>query len=263
MRFFVPRFPLLFVMGKGMKNIIIYLALAMSVIVFLPDCPAGAGGFTADTVGKVLRATVTIYVYDETGKQVAQGSGFFFKEYGHLITNYHVLGKAFAARVKTFDGREFNVESIVAEDKRDDVVEALVDMVYGSAPYLIPAAASPGPGDPLLVAGSPLGVARVTSRGKVIQIAVIPELGKCIVHDAHAAHGSSGGPVVNPEGEVIGMETAGLVGRPNVDFAIPVERFSGLTSCYRELETLKALRRSNAASGVEVKSSNIHSSNIQ
>ena len=149
------------------------------------------------------------------------------------------------------------------EEKRDDVVEALVDMVYGSAPYLIPAAASPAPGDPLLVAGSPLGVARVTSRGKVIQIAVIPELGKCIVHDAHATHGSSGGPVVNPEGEVIGMETAGLVGRPNVDFAIPVERFSGLTSCYRQLETLEALRRSNAASGVEVKSSNIRSSNIQ
>ena len=144
------------------------------------------------------------------------------------------------ARVKTFDGRQFDVESIVAEDKQDDVVEALVDMPYGSAPYLEPAPVPARAGDPLMVSGSPLGVVSVTSRGKVLDIAFIPGLGKCIVHDAHATRGSSGSPVVNAEGEVIGIETAGLIGRPNVDFAIPVERFSGFTSCYRELESSKA-----------------------
>ncbi|MDR3566438.1 MAG: S1C family serine protease [Syntrophobacteraceae bacterium] len=222
------------------KIILIHVALAACAIVFLLHDSGMSAGWTAQTVRRVQRATVTVYVFDVTGKPVGQGSGFFFREYGHLITNYHVLGRASAARVKTFDGSVFNVKSIIARDKRDDVLEALVDMPYGSAPYLVPSGPSPRPGDPLLVTGSPLGVARVVSTGRVIEIAPIPELGKCIVHDARAARGSSGGPVVNQAGEVIGMETAGLVGRPNIDFAIPVERFSGFTSCYRELQTIEA-----------------------
>ncbi len=225
-----------------MKHIIVCFALAVSIVVFLSACPAVGGGWTATTIGNVQRATVTVYVFDETGKLVAQGSGFFFREYGHLVTNYHVLGRALAAIVKTFDGKQFNVASIVAEDKRDDIVEAVVDIPYGSAPYLVPSAVPPVTGDPVMVAGSPLGVARVTSTGRVTGIAEIPGLGKCIVHDATSSHGSSGGAVVNAAGEVIGMETAGLVGRPNVDFAIPVDRFSGLTSCYRELETVQTLK---------------------
>lgn len=236
-----------------MKIILIYLTLAVSVIFPLLSCSAG----TADTLGKVRRATVTVYVYDRAGKQVAQGSGFFFKEYRHLITNYHVLGRASAARVKTYDGRLFDVESIIARDRRDDLVEALVDMPWGAVPYLVPAAAPPRVGAPLMVSGSPRGVAGVTTAGTVIEIARIPGLGKCIVHDARAAHGSSGGPVVNGAGQVIGIETAGLIGRPNVDFAIPVERFSGLTSCYRELESLETPRTSNASAGDESQPANI------
>lgn len=215
-----------------MKKFLIYLALA----VLLSGAPALAGVWAPETVGKVRRAAVTVYVFDETGKQVGQGSGFFFESYGHLITNYHVLGKASAARVKIFDGRLFAVEAIDAEDKRDDIVEAVVDMPYGAAPYLVPAAALPVPGAPLMVSGSPLGVTGVTSTGKVMAIGEIPGLGQCIVHDARATHGSSGGPVVNVKGEVVGIERAGIVDRPNVDFAIPVNRLSDLTSCYRELK---------------------------
>ncbi|MGC8491158.1 MAG: trypsin-like peptidase domain-containing protein [Syntrophobacteraceae bacterium] len=225
-----------------MKRIFIYSVLA----VLLSGAPALAGVWAPEVVGKVRRAVVTIYVFDKTGKQVGQGSGFFFKSCGRLITNYHVLGKASAARVKIFDGRQFAVEAIDAEDKGDDVVEAVVDMPYGAAPCLVPAGALAAPGEPLMVAGSPLGVAGVTSTGKVMAIGEIHGLGKCIVHDARAMHGSSGGPVVNVKGEVIGIERAGIVGRPNVDFAIPVKRLSGLTSCYREL---KAPPSSNGSTG--------------
>ncbi len=226
----------------SMKKTLLYLALA----VLLSGTSALAGVWAPETVGKVRRAVVTVYVFDKTGKEVGQGSGFFYKSCGRLITNYHVLGKASAARVKIFDGRLFAVEAIDAEDKRDDVVEAIVDMPYGAAPCLVPDAALPAPGEPLLVAGSPLGAAGVTSTGKVLAVGEIPGLGKCIVHDARATHGSSGGPVVNVKGEVIGIERAGISGRPNVDFAIPVQRLSGLTSCYREL---KAPPASNGSTG--------------
>jgi putative serine protease PepD len=223
-----------------MNKTIIHLALAVFVFLFLPECRVRAGDWSADTVGKVQRATVTVYAFDKAGKHFNQGSGFFFEESGHLITNYHVLGRAASARVKAFDGREFTVKSIVAEDRRDDIVEAEVDLSGGPTPYLMRAEVSPRVGEPVMVVGSPLGMAGVTSEGKVLQVGEVEGLGECFAHDAGASHGSSGSPVVNPGGEVIGMETAGLTDRPGVNFAIPVKRFSGLTSSYRELETVKA-----------------------
>lgn len=223
-----------------MKTKLSYLALAVFVFFFLPQCRARAGDWSAEVVEKVQGATVTVYAFDKAGKHFNQGSGFFFEESGHLITNYHVLGRAASARVKTFDGGEFTVKSIVAEDPQGDIVEAEVDLPGGPTPYLMPAELPAGVGDPVMVVGSPLGVAGVTSKGKVLQVGEMEGVGECFAHDAGAAHGSSGSPVVNPGGEVIAMETAGLTDRPGVNFAIPVKRFSGLTSSYRELETVKA-----------------------
>ena len=133
-------------------------------------------GSTADLVKKVQPATVKISVYDNTGRVVSTGSGFLFKYHGHLITNYHVLGEALAAKVKTFDGAEFSIKAIVAADKDDDLVEAVADIPAGSASCLSPASAAPRPGDPVMVIGSPLGVEKVTSEGTVTSIQEVPGL---------------------------------------------------------------------------------------
>jgi hypothetical protein len=187
-------------------------------------------------VKTVQPATVKIYVFDQAGNPVAQGSGFFYQSYGHLITNYHVLGKAAKARVKTPDGREFNVQAVVAESEPDDLVEAVVDVSVGSVPYLTAAGTAPKAGDPVMVIGSPLGVDKVVSQGNVHSVMVIPKFGRGILHSAHSFPGSSGSPLVNDQGEVIGIETAAVPGRPDINFAIPVERFSGLSPNYRELQ---------------------------
>jgi len=223
-------------------------------------CPARADSGPSDLVKKVQSATVMIYVFDRTGKPICQGSGFFFKDYGHLITNYHVLGKAEAARAKTPDGREFNIKSILAEDQPDDLIEALADVSYGSAPYLIPAGAAPGVGDPVMVIGSPLGVDKVVSQGNVKAVMETSRLGRCIVHSAHSFPGSSGSPVVNAQGEVIGIETAGGVDNPNINFAVPVGRFSGLSPNFRELQTPS---NTQAQTGVEAQRTNTPSEDLR
>ena len=217
-----------------MKNFIIYyIVFPVLLFVILWSCPAKAD---IDSVVKTVQpATVKIYVFDQAGNPVAQGSGFFYQSYGHLITNYHVLGKAAKARVRTPDGREFNVQAVVAEDEPDDLVEAVVDVSVGSAPYLTAAGTAPKAGDPVMVIGSPLGVDKVVSQGNVHAVMVIPKFGRGILHSAHSFPGSSGSPLVNDQGEVIGIETAAVPGRPDINFAIPVERFSGLSPNYREL----------------------------
>jgi S1-C subfamily serine protease len=219
-----------------MKRIILCIGLGLAAFILPQAYPARAGIWSAATIDKVQRATVTIYILDEKGKPIAQGSGFFFREAGHVATNYHVLGKATAAVAKTYDGTLCKLQAILARDRRDDLIEAAVDPSCAPSVYLLPADTQPKAGDPLMVVGSPLNVAKVTSKGRILEIVDMPKLGKCIVHDARASHGSSGGPVVNPAGEVIGIETAGVVSRPDMDYAIPVERFSRMSGSYRELK---------------------------
>jgi hypothetical protein len=220
-----------------MKNLVRYVIFAVFSFAILWTGSAAADTDWADLVKKVQPSTVIIYVLDPTGKPVVQGSGFFFRYYGHLITNYHVLGKATTAKVRTPDGKEFKVKSILAEDEPDDLVEALVDVSYGSVPYLVAAGTAPAVGEPVMVIGSPMGVDKVTSQGNVHTTMEVSRLGRCIVHSAHSFPGSSGSPVVNAQGEVIGIETAALVGKPDINFAIPVDRFSGLSPNYRELQS--------------------------
>ncbi len=217
-----------------MKNLIIcWIVFPVFLFAIFWSCPAKAD---IDSVIKTVQpSTVKIYVFDQAGNAVAQGSGFFFRSYEHLITNYHVLGKAAMARVRTPDGREFNIKAVVAEDEADDLIEAVVDISSGSVPYLTAASTDPKVGEPVLVIGSPLGVDKVVSQGTVEALMAVPKFGRGIVHSAHSFPGSSGSPLVNAQGEVIGIETAAVQGRPNLNFAIPLERFSGLSPTYREL----------------------------
>ena len=243
-----------------MKNLIM-CCIVFPVLLFaiLWSCPAKAD-IGSELVKTVQPATVKIYVFDQAGNAVAQGSGFFFQSYGHLITNYHVLGKAAMARVRTPDGREFNVKSVVAEDEPDDLIEALADVSFGSVPYLTAANTAPKVGDPVMVIGSPLGVDKVVSQGNVDAVMAIPKYGRGIVHSAHSFPGSSGSPLVNAQGEVIGIETAAVSGRPNINFAIPVERFSGLSPTYRELSAAPSAKTPVRA---EVQGSNAHPEALQ
>ncbi len=241
-----------------MKKFDLCAAFLIALFLITGGRHAGAASSQNDIVRKVRPATVMIIVYDRTGNPVVQGSGFLFRSYGHVITNYHVLGRATMAKARTFDGREFNIKSIVAENADDDLIEAIVDVSSGTMPFLMPAGTVPKRGDSVMVIGSPLGVDKVVSQGTVHSIQEIAKYGKCIVHSAHSFHGSSGSPLVNDQGEVIGIESAGVEGRPDVSFAIPLERFSRMLPNFRELQATTSARatvettsrQENAQSGV-------------
>ncbi|MEN6437077.1 MAG: bifunctional trypsin-like peptidase domain-containing/SEL1-like repeat protein [Syntrophobacter sp.] len=210
--------------------------LAVIFFVCLPVfCPQIARGATDDLIKKVQPATVMVLVYDQNGNMLGQGSGFMLNTHGHLITNHHVLGKAATARVRTSDGREFKIKAIQAQAPGDDLIEAIVDVSSGSLPYLTTARTAPKPGDPVMVIGSPYGVGKVASEGTVTAIQEVPKYGRSIIHSAHSFPGSSGSPLVNAQGEVIGIATAAVMGKPDINLAVPAERFSGLAPNFRQL----------------------------
>jgi S1-C subfamily serine protease len=245
-----------------MKGPGIRAAVSVLLCVLLSSWPGMVNAKTDELVNRVQPSTVKVLVFDKTGKPVGQGSGFIFKSPGRLITNYHVLGKAGMAKVRTLDGREFYVKSIVAEDAVDDLVEAVVDITSGSIPYLSPASAAPVLNDPVMVIGSPLGVEKVVSQGTVIGIQEVPKYGKCILHSAHSFPGSSGSPLVNAQGEVIGIETAVVPGRPDMNLAIPFERFAGLRANFRELQVASGSATAVGKGNAEVRSNPINTNAV-
>ncbi len=202
--------------------------------------PPRAGADVDGIIKKVQPATVKITVFDRAGKPVATGSGFLFKSSGRIITNWHVLGNAAMAKARLNDGTECGIKAIVAEDRENDLVEAVIEIPSAGVRYLQPANTPSRQGDPVIVIGSPFGVEKAVSTGTFVGIQEVQKFGKCIVHSAHSFPGSSGSPLVNEQGDVIGIETAAVPGNPNINLAVPLERFASLSPNFRQLQALPA-----------------------
>jgi Tfp pilus assembly protein PilF len=177
-----------------------------------------------EIVKKIEPSTVVILTYDKDGKIIGQGSGFFISKEGDIITNRHVLAGAHRAEVKTTSGKVYPITLIVAEDKEADIIRASVNITKESVRPLSLSSSIPEVGERVAVIGSPLGLERTVSDGIVSAVREIPAFGKIYQITAPISPGSSGSPVVNMRGEVIGVATFQFVEGQNLNFAIPGER---------------------------------------
>ncbi len=172
---------------------------------------------------QVKPSVVTVMVYDYTGRLKHIGSGFFCNSSGDLVTNSHVLAKNSMARIKTRQGKTFAVGGIIHRDEKADVVQARTH-VHKKVPFLSPAKRRPSVGERIMVAGSPMGLEQTITEGIVSAWREIPGKGRVIQISAPISPGSSGGPVLNMKGEVVGIAAFQSVKGQNLNFAIPVDR---------------------------------------
>lgn len=172
-------------------------------------------------VKKIQPAVVTIITYDMDKKILSQGSGFFVDKRGYLITNYHVLKGAYTAEVKTSDGRKHPIKLVVAENKNVDLIKVLVDIPEESVQCLKVIKALPDVAEYILVVGSPMGLEQTVSEGIVSAVREIPNMARVLQISASISPGSSGSPVINMKGKVIGVATFYLVKGQNLNFAVP------------------------------------------
>jgi S1-C subfamily serine protease len=178
-------------------------------------------------IKKILPAVVTVVGFNLRRKIVRLGSGFFVDPQGHLITNLHVIKGVDRVEVKLAQGQIYPITEMVAVDERADLVKLVVPRPGGSPHYLTVSAARPEVGEHVVVLGSPLGLEHTVTDGMVSAIRTIRQRGEFLQISAPISPGSSGGPVVNMQGRVIGIATFQVRGQ-NINFAVPGYRVLAL-----------------------------------
>ena len=198
-----------------------YLALSSSPVLPQEDLPA--------LVKTVEPSIVVIFNYDRQGKILSQGTGFFVSKSGNVITNYHVLHQASRSEIKTLDGQEYAIKEIITEDPDGDLIQVSIGIPEEKVQPLIISPTLPKVGEKIVVIGTPLGLDQTVSDGIVSAIREIPEFGKILQMTAPISPGSSGSPVLNMKGEVVGVATFLLLAGQNLNFAIPMDRISKMS----------------------------------
>ena len=183
-----------------------------------------------EIVKKIEPSIIVVLTYDQDGKLLGQGSGFFINKKGEAITSRHVLEGAIRAEVKTMDGMIYPIAKIISEDRDSDIIKIEVIIPESRIYFLEINPKFPEVGERIVVIGSPLGLEQTVSDGIVSAVRKIPIFGRIIQISAPISPGSSGSPVTNLKGEVIGVATFQMVEGQNLNFAIPGSRILELGS---------------------------------
>ena len=168
---------------------------------------------------KALAATVYLEMQDSNGVPLGFGSGFFVGD-NLIATNYHVIEGAARGSAKLV-GRfsTYTIEGVTATDKTNDLALLKVT-VSGINPLPLGNSSDVKIGETIYVAGNPKGLEGTFSNG-IISSRRDPYTKERLQMTAPISPGSSGGPVLNSKGEVIGVSFMTLVGGQNLNFAIP------------------------------------------
>ena len=177
----------------------------------------------SEIVANAEPCVFVVHTYDRKGKRIGQGTGFFIDEEGIGVSNYHVFDKGRSWRIRTTDGREHSVEKIMYQSKKFDYVVFRVD-TEREVPYLPLGDSLPLKGEDIMVLGNPKGLESTVSRGIVSSIRNYRGKDQAIIQvDAAISPGSSGSPVMNRQGEVIGIATMKVNGCESCNFAFNID----------------------------------------
>ncbi len=183
----------------------------------------GAAEPSPYVVEHVKRAVVIVKAFDGRGRLLTQGSGFFVGP-RDVVTNLHVVGRAARVEVLTFGGETCRVEGLAASDPARDLALMRVGADAGDVETLEVESAETLAGEGVFVVSNPRGSLWQVSEGEALAPREFPEIGRLVPLTARVARGSSGGPVVNMRGRVVGVATMSLR-KSSVEeyFALPAE----------------------------------------
>lgn len=207
---------------RHLKTSLAVLALA------LPATRAAAQPDVVSITRRANPAVITLNTYNASGRQTGLGSGFFLSD-GRIATNRHVVEGSSRIDVMTVDGRKLGTVSYAEAVGGATADLAILPRVTNPPATLPLARGLPEAGEGVVVIGAPEGLSNTVSTGIVSAIRQLT--GRTLVQiSAPISHGSSGGPVLNMRGEVIGVSVSVLSEGQNLNFAVPVTELSRLAT---------------------------------
>jgi putative serine protease PepD len=200
------------------------------------------GDIYRNTYKGVVEITVTTQNPTPFGggqSQQAQGSGFVYDDQGRIITNQHVVDGATSISVRFWNGQTYKAE-LVGSDASTDLAVIKVDAPASLLqPLTLADSSKVAVGDGVVAIGSPFGLEDTVTSGIVSALhrqMTSPNnftINDSIQTDAAINHGNSGGPLLNSQGQVIGV-TAQIEsdsgGNDGVGFAIPSNTVKSIVS---------------------------------
>ena len=157
-------------------------------------------------------------------KQQGVGSGFIMSKEGYILTNNHVVEDADQIKVKLAGGKEF-AGKIVGRDPKTDLALIKIEAASELQPLKLGNSDDLKVGNWVVAVGSPFGLEQtvtagiVSAKGRVIGSGPYDNF---IQTDASINPGNSGGPLINLQGEVVGINTAIIASGQGIGFAIPI-----------------------------------------
>ncbi|MGE3468533.1 MAG: trypsin-like peptidase domain-containing protein [Pyrinomonadaceae bacterium] len=230
-------------------------AAKISLVLVLFSCFAGGsyaqGDFLPELVKRIKPSAVAIETFDANGGTISRGSGFFIAA-DRVITNRHVIERSARVEVHLQNGKKFPVRGVLAIDGEGDLALLQVDVPKGTSVPLPIVRAEPQEGESIVVIGNPYGLEGSVSNGIVSAVREISGYGRIIQITASISPGSSGSPVVNMAGQVIGVATLQAAEGQNLNFAVPAERILQLKiSDVQSFASLAAETQKNKRSAAE------------
>jgi hypothetical protein len=174
------------------------------------------------TIAKAAKGAIVTIVIGDDDKPIAGGTGFLVKADGAIVTNYHVIATGNVGVVKFADGTVLPVDGVLAADKYHDLA---ILKIHGKKFQTLTLGNSDQiqVGEEVVTIGNPLGLELTVSNGIVSGIRTDEQnADKVLQITAPISHGSSGGPLFNMFGEVVGINAMFLEGGESLNFAIPI-----------------------------------------
>lgn len=168
---------------------------------------------------RAFASTVLLVMEDANGQPLLLGSGFFVRD-GEVASNLHVVDGAAKGYAKIVGQKaKYDIEGITAVNSERDLV---VLRISGARASVLSLGSSDAVqvGETVYAVGNPQGLEGTFSQGIVSSIREVG-IDKILQITAPISPGSSGGPVLNGKGEVIGVSVATFKGGQNLNFAIP------------------------------------------
>jgi len=199
---------------KTVQSLLLFIALTLAVA-------AKAAEHARQIASATFPSVVLLVMEDERGQPVSLGSGFFVKD-KVIASNFHVVEKASRGYAKLVGQKaKYNIAGVVGLDTKRDLV--LLSVEDATAPVLkLGDGAKLAVGDTIFAVGNPQGLEGTFSQGIVSGIRKF-DTDSLLQITAPISPGSSGGPVVDSEGRVIGVAVATFKGGQNLNFAIPAK----------------------------------------